>query len=52
MIGNLNIKTKKFDFKECVLFGWLVNTVRWPVNQGVYLKVQHFYFYVEVVYHF
>ena len=26
MIGNLYIKTKKFDFEECVLIGWLANT--------------------------
>ena len=52
MIGNLNIKTKMFDFEECVLIGWLANIVREPANQDAYLKVQHFCFYVMVVYHF
>ena len=41
-----------FDFEERVLIGWLANTVREPANQAAYLKVQHFCFYVEVVYHF
>ena len=51
MIGNLNI-TKMFDFEERVLIGWLANTVREPAKQDAYLKVQHFWFYVKVVYHF
>ena len=48
MIGSLNIKTKMFDFKKRVL----ANAVREPANQDAYLKVQHFCFYVKVVYHF
>ena len=52
MIGNLNIKSKMFDFEERVLIGWLANTVREPANQDEYVKVQHFCFYVKVVYHF
>ena len=52
MIVHRNIKTKTFDFEECVLSGWLANTVREPANQNAYLKVQHFCFYVMVVYHF
>ena len=65
MIGNLNVKTKVFDFEERVLIGWLANTVRERerererqrererVIQDAYLKVQHFCFYVnKVVYHF
>ena len=48
MIGNLNIKTKLFDFEERVLIGWVANTVREPANQDVYLKVKHFCFYVSV----
>ena len=36
MIGNLNIKTKMFDFEEHVLIGWLANTVREPANQDAY----------------
>ena len=52
MIGNLNIKSKMFDFEERVLIGWLANTVREPANQDEYVKVQHFCFYVKVAYHF
>ena len=52
MIGNLNIVIKKFDFQERILIGWLANTVREPANQDAYLKVQHFCFYVKIVYHF
>ena len=52
MIGNLNIKTKMFDFEERVLTGWLAHTVTEPANQDAYLKVQHFCFYVKFVYHF
>ena len=51
MVGNDNIKTKMFVFEERVLNGWLANFVREPVNQDVYLKVQHFCFCVKVVYH-
>ena len=36
MIGNLNMKTKMFDFEERVLIGWLPNTVREPANQDAY----------------
>ena len=43
---------KMLDFEKRVLIGWLPNTVREPVNQDVYLKIQHFCFYVKVVYHF
>ena len=47
IIGNLNIKTKMFDFEERVLIGWLANRVREPANQDTYLKVLHFCFYVN-----
>ena len=52
MIGNLNIKTKTFDFEKRVLIGCLANTVRAPGNEDEYLNIQHFCFYVMVVYHF
>ena len=52
MIGNLNVKTKMFDLEEHVVIGWLANTVREPAHQDAYLKVQHFCFYANVVYHF
>ena len=48
MIGNGNIKTKMLDFEECVLIGWLANTVREPANQNVYLKVQRFCFILRL----
>ena len=51
MIGNLNIKTKKFDFEKHLLIGWVLNTVKKPANQDAHFKVQHFCFYVKVVYH-
>ena len=37
MIGNLNIKTKIFDFEKRVLIGWLANTVREPANQDTHI---------------
>ena len=52
MIGNRNMITKRFDFEECVLIGWLANTGREPAYQDAYLKVQHLCIYVKVVYHF
>ena len=52
MIGNLNIITKKFDFEERVLIGWLANTGREPANQDAYLVVKHLCINVKVVYHF
>ena len=52
MIGNLNIKTKKFDFEKHLLIGWVVNTVREPANQDAHFKVQNFCLYVMIVYHF
>ena len=39
-----------FDFVARILIGWLANTVRGPANEDAYLKVQHFCFYVKVVY--
>ena len=52
MIGNFSIKTKRFDFEERVLIGWVANTVREPANQDAYLKVHHLCIDVKVVYHF
>ena len=40
------------DFEARVLIGWPANTVREKANQEAYLKIQHFCFYVKVVYHF
>ena len=51
-MGSHNIKRKMFDFEERVLFGWLSNTVREPATQDAYFKVQHFCFYLMVVYPF
>ena len=48
MIGNLNIKTKMFDFEEGILIDWLTNTVREPANKDAYLKLQHICFYVRL----
>ena len=36
IIGNLNLEAKMFHFEECVLIGWLANTVKEPANQDVY----------------
>ena len=52
LTGNRIIITKRFDFEERVLIGWLANTGREPVNQDAYLIVQHLCIYVKVVYHF
>ena len=56
MIGNRNKITKRLDFEERVLIGWLTNTGtgREPANQDANLIVQHLCLciYLKVVYHF
>ena len=47
--GHLSIKTKMFDLDECVLIGWLTNTLKEPANQNAFLKVKQFCFYARVV---
>ena len=49
MIGNLNMKTKMFDFEERVLIGL---TTEYCERASQSRRVQHFCFYVKVVYHF
>ena len=45
-------REKMFNFKVGVLIGWLSHSIHDSVNQSAFLKVKHFCFYVQVVYHF
>ena len=48
MIGNPNIATKMFDFKEGALIGWLANAVREPAEKTRTSKLNIYVFILRL----